>query len=112
VNGGEDADPEGHGGPVGAEADARLAAAVEAVADGTQRIDHGAERPGLDIGAGNIATTVRFGEMDQEILGFADRIAADLILLESHKPGVADYLLGSNAARVVRHAACSVFLLR
>ena len=67
---------------------------------------------GLDIGAGRVATTVRFGEIYQEILGFADKVSADLILLESHKPGVADYLLGSNAARVVRHATCSVFVLR
>ena len=67
---------------------------------------------GLDIGAGKIACTVRFGEIYQEILALADKISADLILLESHKPGVADYLLGSNAARVVRHATCSVFVLR
>jgi len=67
---------------------------------------------GLDIGTGKIGTTVRFGEIYQEILGFADKISADLIVLESHKPGVADYLLGSNAARVVRHATCSVFVLR
>lgn len=67
---------------------------------------------GLDIGAGKTVTTVRFGEIYQEILGFADKVSADLIILESHKPGIADYLLGSNAARVVRHAACSVFVLR
>jgi nucleotide-binding universal stress UspA family protein len=66
----------------------------------------------LHVGAGKIGTTVRFGEIYQEILGFADRISADLIVLESHKPGVADYLLGSNAARVVRHATCSVVVLR
>ena len=67
---------------------------------------------GLDIGAGKIACTVRFGEIYQEILGLADKIPADLIILDSHKPGVADYLLGSNASRVVRHATCSVFVLR
>lgn len=67
---------------------------------------------GLDIGTGKVGTTVRFGEIYQEILGFADKISADLIVLESHKPGVADFLLGSNAARVVRHAVCSVFVLR
>ena len=66
----------------------------------------------LHVGAGTIATTVRFGVIYQEILGFADKISADLIVLESHKPGVADYLLGSNAARVVRHATCSVVVLR
>lgn len=67
---------------------------------------------GLDIGAGTVACTVRFGEIYQEILALADKVSADLIVLDSHKPGVADYLLGSNAARVVRHATCSVFVLR
>ena len=67
---------------------------------------------GLDIGTGKIACTVRFGEIYQEILALADKVSADLIVLDSHKPGVADYLLGSNAARVVRHATCSVFVLR
>ncbi|MDH3475684.1 MAG: universal stress protein [Rhodospirillales bacterium] len=37
---------------------------------------------------------------------------ADLIITGSHKPNVSDYLLGSNAARVVRHASCSVFVVR
>ncbi len=34
------------------------------------------------------------------------------IIVASHKPNVGDYLLGTTAARVVRHAACSVFVVR
>jgi len=36
----------------------------------------------------------------------------DLIIVGSHKPGLQDYLLGSTAARVVRHAMCSVLVGR
>lgn len=44
-----------------------------------------------------------------------DRIEADgidCVVIASHKPGLRDWFLGSTAARVVRHARCSVFVLR
>jgi len=44
-----------------------------------------------------------------EILGVAEEAEADLVVVGSHLPAVKDYLLGTNAARVVRHARCSVF---
>jgi len=37
---------------------------------------------------------------------------ADLIVVGSHRPAMKDYLLGTNAARVVRHARCSVLVAR
>jgi len=36
----------------------------------------------------------------------------DCIIMDAHKPEIADYLLGSTAARVVRHAHCAVHILR
>ncbi len=66
----------------------------------------------MKVTVGRIITTVRFGGIYQEILAYAEKVGADLIVIGSHKPNVADYLLGSNAARVVRHAACSVFVVR
>ena len=63
--------------------------------------------------AGSPATfTVRFGSVYREILALREILQADLIVMGSHEPTVADYLLGSNAARVVRHAPCSVFIVR
>ncbi len=38
--------------------------------------------------------------------------AVDCIVIGSHKPGLSDYLLGSTAARVVRHAPCAVHVYR
>ena len=36
----------------------------------------------------------------------------DVIVMASHQPKFSDYLLGSTAARVVRHAKCSVLIAR
>jgi nucleotide-binding universal stress UspA family protein len=47
-----------------------------------------------------------------EILGVAEEAEADLIVVGSHRPAMKDYLLGTNAARVVRHARCSVLVAR
>jgi nucleotide-binding universal stress UspA family protein len=52
------------------------------------------------------------GKVYQEILKTAAAIKADLIVMGSHRPELADYLLGSNADRVMRHARCSVMVVR
>lgn len=52
------------------------------------------------------------GTVYQEILKVAGDIGADLIVMASHRPELKDYLLGPNAARVVRHAECSVLVVR
>lgn len=55
---------------------------------------------------------VLFGSAGVSILGYAEKIGADCIVIASHRPGLSDYFLGSTAARVVRHAKCSVHVLR
>ncbi len=55
---------------------------------------------------------VAHGTIYQEILNAAEKIGADLIVMASHRPALKDYLLGPNAARVVRHAGCSVLVVR
>jgi len=55
---------------------------------------------------------VRVGNVYEEILKLANEIACDLIVMASHRPKMEDYLLGPNAARVVRHATCSVLVVR
>jgi nucleotide-binding universal stress UspA family protein len=67
---------------------------------------------GMGAAADRVTTAVRFGGTYQEILAHAEQIGAELIVIGSHKPNVADYLLGSTAARVVRHARCSVYVVR
>src|SRR5690606_22157322 len=58
------------------------------------------------------AAIVRHGHPATEILACIEEIKADCVIIDSHRPGIQDYLLGSTAARVVRHAACPVMVLR
>lgn len=55
---------------------------------------------------------VACGTIYEEILDFARQHSVDLIVMASHRPELSDYLLGPNAARVTRHAACSVMVVR
>ncbi len=52
------------------------------------------------------------GKIYREILNAAQAIEADLIVIGSHHPERKDYMLGPNAARVVRHVDCSVMVVR
>jgi nucleotide-binding universal stress UspA family protein len=47
-----------------------------------------------------------------DILGITEEAGADLVVVGSHRPAMKDYLLGTNASRVVRHARCSVLVAR
>lgn len=55
---------------------------------------------------------VVYGHPAQSILDYANNNDVDCIVIPSHKPGLQDYLIGSTAARVVRHATCSVHVVR
>ena len=57
-------------------------------------------------------TTVVHGTIYEEVISTANAKGCDLIILSSHRPETKDYLLGPNAARVVRHANQSVFVVR
>ncbi len=55
---------------------------------------------------------LRHGSAGSAILEAATEHNADLVIIGSHKPGMADYFLGSTAGRVVRHAQCPVLVMR
>ncbi|WP_114965368.1 universal stress protein [Alkalilacustris brevis] len=61
---------------------------------------------------GNIQVELRRGAASGQILQCAEDNEADLIMIASHRPGLSDYFIGSTAARVVRHAQCSVLISR
>ena len=52
------------------------------------------------------------GTVYDRVIKLAKKIDADLILISAHSPVLKDYLLGSNAARIVRHSKRSVLVLR
>ena len=64
--------------------------------------------------AGNADATIEVGcgNIWREILRLAEAVEADMIVLASHRPEMRDYLIGANASRIVRHARCSVMVVR
>ena len=59
-----------------------------------------------------VEPTVRLGSVYKAALDFARDVGAELIVMGAHQPEMADYLLGSNASQIVRHAKCSVWVVR
>ena len=59
-----------------------------------------------------VETVVRHGSVYQQVLEVAEAIGADQIVVGALRPQVADYLLGPNTASIVRHAKCSVTVVR
>ena len=55
---------------------------------------------------------IRIGHPANDILAIANENSADLIVIASHRPDFKDYFIGSTAARVVRHAQCTVLVMR
>jgi nucleotide-binding universal stress UspA family protein len=66
----------------------------------------------VDLPRERVSSTVRFGAVYPEVLAEAEDWGADLIVAGSHRPTMATYLLGSNAKTIVRHAKCSVLVVR
>lgn len=52
------------------------------------------------------------GRSYARVVEISKEFGSDVIVLNAHKPGMKEYLLGMTAARVVRHAACSVIVIR
>ncbi|KFG68952.1 universal stress protein [Microvirga sp. BSC39] len=67
---------------------------------------------GVALPAERVSTVVRLGSVYAEVLDEAEQTGADLIVVGSHRPTMATYLLGSNASTIVRHARCSVLVVR
>lgn len=66
----------------------------------------------IDLPAARLSFSVSFGTPRDEVLQLAEEIDADLIVVGSRRPDVKTYLLGSNAAAIVRHAKTSVLVVR
>lgn len=66
----------------------------------------------IDLDDIKVEVEIRTGAPATQILSCAADTNADLIMIASHRPGLSDYFIGSTAARVVRHAQCSVLVCR
>ncbi|MFU8778711.1 MAG: universal stress protein [Roseovarius sp.] len=81
----------------------------------TQKLDEAQERLEALARANNVTARVevRKGRNPAaSILDEAEESSCDLVMIASHRPGLQDYFLGSTAGRVVRHAQCSVLVMR
>ena len=67
---------------------------------------------GVGLPPDRVSAVVRLGSVYAEVLDEAEKTGADLIVIGSHRPTMATYLLGSNASTIVRHAKCSVLVVR
>jgi nucleotide-binding universal stress UspA family protein len=59
-----------------------------------------------------ISFKIKNGSVHQEILEEAKKVDADAIVMMATKPGLGSYFISSTAERVIRHAKCSVFVIR
>ncbi|MEE1613760.1 universal stress protein [Microvirga sp. CF3016] len=66
----------------------------------------------VTLPAERVSAVVRLGSVYNEVLDEAEQTGTDLVVIGSHRPTMATYLLGSNAATIVRHAKCSVLVVR
>ena len=63
-------------------------------------------------GLDGVTPEITRGQAYRAIIDYAVSHDFDCIVIGSHKPGLSDYLIGSTAARVVRHAPCAVHVHR
>ena len=63
-------------------------------------------------GIPGIQAEIVAGHTYRTIIDFSAENGIGCVVIGSHKPGLSDYLLGSTAARVVRHAPCAVHVYR
>jgi nucleotide-binding universal stress UspA family protein len=61
---------------------------------------------------GRARSEVVHGHAGVTIVEYAKDHGIDCIVIASHRPEWSDYLIGSTAARVVRHAPCAVHVMR
>lgn len=55
---------------------------------------------------------VKGGVVYDTVLEEAGRLKPEVIIVAAGRPGFSSYLLGSNAEKILRHANCSVFVIR
>lgn len=89
-----------------------LPADFDAIADQEAKAGLKALAAKVGLQESKVSFAVRLGAVYHEVLEQAREMKADLIVIGSHHPSMATYLLGSNATSIVRHAPCSVLVVR
>ncbi|MGB5838492.1 MAG: universal stress protein, partial [Albidovulum sp.] len=85
---------------------------IPVVAIETNRDEIKTELEGLAATLPNASVFIADGKPGARILRWADENGCDCIIIASHEPVMSDYLIGSTAHQVVRHAKCAVHVVR
>ncbi len=83
---------------------------VDAVKDGVELARKELEQKTATLDG--VTAELIIGHTYRSIIDYAATHDVGCIVMGSHKPGFSDFLLGSTAARVVRHAPCAVHVYR
>lgn len=67
---------------------------------------------GIDATAHAIISHDPTTDVDDALLSAIEETGADLVIMASHKPGVADYFWPSNGGKIASHSDASVFVVR
>lgn len=67
---------------------------------------------GITVHPHNIGSVDPEAEVDGLLLKAVDQTGSDLVVMGSHKPGLAEYIFGSHAGHLAAHSKVSVFVVR
>lgn len=72
------------------------------------------EHFGIETSSMPVVSNDPAAELDDRLIEAVEECEADLVVMASHEPGVADmlHLIGSHAAKLVRRLGVSVFVVR
>ena len=65
-----------------------------------------------DADIGSVKDHVLRGGVGEQALLLAEKIDASLMIVNAHRPDVEKHSLGSYATQIIRHAPCSVLVVR
>lgn len=67
---------------------------------------------GISASAHMVVTPDPTVEVDNALLKAVDECGADLVIMASHQPGVAEYFWPSNGGKVATHTGASILIVR
>jgi len=70
------------------------------------------ERHGIKAASKAVTSHDPSADLDKKLLKAVDEVGADLVVMQSHVPNLADYLWPSNGGSIAGHAKASVFVVR
>ena len=71
-----------------------------------------AESHGIKAASKAVVSHDPTADLDKKLLKAVDEIGADLVVMQSHVPNLADYLWPSNGGSIAGHSKASVFVVR